>query len=189
MPTMANGTVARTQVSLRLPAEMAGAVEAYAKQKSIPKTAAYEHFLQLGLSRTKLDSSQGDLRKTNAKLDKILALLSSSSNTQVRSNKEEVIEAISEAALRFPAIKRAYLFGSFSRNAFTDESDIDIRIELDRSAGFNLHDLSQFNKQIEQRTGRSVDTVSAATIKNKQLKEAIERDKELIYERKEQRPG
>lgn len=101
MPTMANGTVARTQVSLRLPAEMAGAVEAYAKQKSIPKTAAYEHFLQLGLSRTKLDSSQGDLRKTNAKLDKILALLSSSSNTQVRSNKEEVIEAISEAALRF----------------------------------------------------------------------------------------
>lgn len=180
MPTNAGSTALRTQVSLRLPAEMTGTIEAYAMKKKIPKTAAYEHFLRLGLS-----ANQNDSEVANAKLDKILAILTGSSDAKVCSNKEEIIEAISEAALRFPAIKRAYLFGSFSRNTFTDKSDIDIRIELDRSAGFNLHDLSQFNKQIEQRTGRSVDTVSAATIKNKQLKEAIERDKELIYERKE----
>ena len=185
MPTMANDTVSRTQVSLRLPAEVANSIEIYAKQNRIPKTAAYEHFLRLGLSGNKAGSSQSDIGKANAKLDKILAMLSNNSNTEACSGKEDVIETISEAALQFPAIKRAYLFGSFSRNTFTDESDIDIRIEIDRSAGFNLHDLSQFNKQIERRTGRSVDTVSASVIKNKQLKEAIERDKELIYERKE----
>ena len=180
MPTNASSTALRTQVSLRLPSEMTDTIEAYAMQKRIPKTAAYEHFLRLGLS-----ANQNDSEEANAKLDKILAILSSGSDDKTRSNKEDVIEAISEAALQFPAIKRAYLFGSFSRNTFTDESDIDIRIEIDRSAGFNLHDLSQFNKQIERRTGRSVDTVSASVIKNKQLKEAIERDKELIYERKE----
>lgn len=181
MPTIANNTALRTQVSLRLPAEMAGTIEAYAKKKSIPKTAAYEHFLRLGLS-----TSQSDSEEANAKLDKILAILSGGSTETARSSKDEVIEAVSEVATQFPAIERAYLFGSFSRNTFNDESDIDIRIELDRSKAFNLHDLSQFNKQIEQLTGRSVDTVSASTVKNKQLKQAIERDKELIYERKEQ---
>ncbi len=184
MPAMTNGAAARTQVSLRLPAEMASKIELYAKQNSIPKTAAYEHFLRLGLNGGESDSAQSGNRETNAKLDRILAILSNAPNKRTFSSKKDVIEAVSKTALQFPSIKRAYLFGSFSRNTFNDNSDIDIRIELDRSIDFNLHDLSQFNKRIERLTGRSVDTVSASSIKSKQPKEAIERDKELVYERK-----
>lgn len=87
---------------------------------------------------------------------------------------------------QFPAIKKAYLFGSFARGTFTDNSDIDIRVKLDRSIPFNLRDLAQYSKRIERVCGREVDVVSSKKIKNKQLEAAINQDKELVYERKEQ---
>ena len=58
-----------------------------------------------------------------------------------------------------------------------------VRIEYDHGMSFNLHDVSQFGKRIEQATGREVDVVSADRIKKEGLAAAIERDKELVYER------
>ena len=77
----------------------------------------------------------------------------------------------------------AYLFGSFARGTFGSDSDVDVRIEYDHGMSFNLHDVSQFGKRIEQATGREVDVVSADRIKKEGLAAAIERDKELVYER------
>ena len=88
-----------------------------------------------------------------------------------------------QAASEFPAIERAYLFGSFARGTFGSDSDVDVRIEYDHGMSFNLHDVSQFGKRIEQATGREVDVVSADRIKKEGLAAAIERDKELVYER------
>ena len=73
----------------------------------------------------------------------------------------------------------------FARKQFGPQSDIDVHIEVDRSNGFNLHDLTHFMKRIEQRTGREVDVVSADVIKNANLAAAIEREKVLVYEREE----
>ena len=94
-----------------------------------------------------------------------------------------VREAVAQAASEFPAIERAYLFGSFARGTFGSDSDVDVRIEYDHGMSFNLHDVSQFGKRIEQATGREVDVVSADRIKKEGLAAAIERDKELVYER------
>lgn len=94
-----------------------------------------------------------------------------------------VREAVAQAASEFPAIERAYLFGSFARGTFGSDSDVDVRIEYDHGMSFNLHDVSQFGKRIEQATGREVDVVSTDRIKKEGLAAAIERDKELVYER------
>ena len=42
-----------------------------------------------------------------------------------------VREAVAQAASEFPAIERAYLFGSFARGTFGSDSDVDVRIEYD----------------------------------------------------------
>ena len=66
---------------------------------------------------------------------------------------------------------------------FGDESDIDLRLELEEKVRFNLRDLEHFSKRIEQATGRSVDVITARTIKSRELRDAFERDKELVYDR------
>ncbi|MEG0375754.1 MAG: nucleotidyltransferase domain-containing protein, partial [Raoultibacter sp.] len=91
---------------------------------------------------------------------------------------------VAHVASEFPAIERAYLFGSVARGEFDDASDVDVRIELDSSMPFNLHDLGQFGKRIERIVGRSVDVISAREIKNEALAAAIAREKVLVYERK-----
>ena len=107
----------------------------------------------------------------------------SNENAPAAPNRESVIQTIQETAEDFPAIKRAFLFGSFARNDFNGESDVDIRIEIADDTAFNLHDLVHFSKSIERKTGREVDVISAREIKNAQLKKAIDRDKVLAYDR------
>ncbi|WP_165170841.1 nucleotidyltransferase family protein [Adlercreutzia sp. ZJ242] len=102
------------------------------------------------------------------------------------SSGERVREAVAQAAAAFPAIRKAYLFGSFARGTFNDESDVDVRIEYDADGSFSLRELAQFQKRIEQATGREVDVVSAKRLKNRNLEAAIEREKVLVYEREEQ---
>ncbi len=97
---------------------------------------------------------------------------------------EEAVAAIAQVCERFPAIKSAYLFGSLARGSYRDSSDVDIRLVLDRSKQFNLRDLAQFSKQIEQLTQREVDVVSSDNIGNEALSEAIKKDGVLAYERK-----
>ncbi|MDO4289924.1 MAG: nucleotidyltransferase domain-containing protein [Eggerthellaceae bacterium] len=96
-----------------------------------------------------------------------------------------VYAAVAEAAQAFSAIERAYVFGSFARNSFNDESDVDVRIEYDHDGTFTLRELAQLQKRIERTVGRSVDVVSARTLKNESLAAAIEREKVLVYEREE----
>lgn len=100
-------------------------------------------------------------------------------------SKEEVLEAIPRVCENFPAISKALLFGSLARGTHDADSDIDIRLTLDRSKQFNLRDLAQLSKQVEQLTHREVDIVTSDHLKNQQLAEAIRKDGILAYERKE----
>lgn len=183
---------ARTLVSLRVPRRLAEAVERYARDNGLRKTDAYLHFLMDGLQGEQATKTDERLSGIQAQLERVLDLLQmpgegvAEKESEARSLEfESVCRAISDSARDYPAIRRAYLFGSFARKQFGPQSDIDVRIEVDRSNGFNLHDLTHFMKRIEQQTGREVDVVSADVIKNANLAAAIEREKVLVYEREE----
>lgn len=94
-----------------------------------------------------------------------------------------VFRAVADECSRYPAITRAFVFGSFARGDFAAESDVDVRIEYDKSAPFSLFEVAQLQKHIERAVGREVDVITAKRLKNKNLEAAIEREKVLVYER------
>lgn len=97
--------------------------------------------------------------------------------------REHVLDAVACECARFAAIAKGYVFGSFARGDFAAESDVDVRLEYDKTAPFTLFEVAQFQKHLERVCGRAVDVVTAKQIKNANLAEAIEREKVLVYER------
>ena len=178
---MSSAREPRTAISLRLPPSLINTVERYAAKHRLSKTDAFLHFLSKGIEAEEGDDAADALARIEQKVSETLRLVRGRAKTA--SGKQGVVEAVCSTCTDFPAIRRAYLFGSFARGTFSDESDVDIRLELDHSARFNLRNLEHFSKQVEEKTGRPVDIVTAHTIKNAALREAIERDKELIYDR------
>lgn len=171
----------RTAISLRLPPSLINTVERYAAEHRLSKTDAFLHFLSKGIEAEERDGAADALARIEQKVSETLRLVRG--RAEEASGKQRVIEAVSSTCIDFPAIRRAYLFGSFARGTFSDKSDVDIRLELDPLARFNLRDLEHFAKRVEEKTGRSADVVTAHTIKNAALRKAIERDKELVYDR------
>ncbi|MDO5043556.1 MAG: nucleotidyltransferase domain-containing protein [Slackia sp.] len=172
----------RVQLSLRLPEDIVQVVDKYAAENRMSKTDAVVHFLCCGISGEGISDDR--LAAIERKLADIECMLKSSGEQPRPSLRQsEAFDAVARAAEGFPAIERAYVFGSFARDQQTAESDVDVRIEVDRSLSFNLHDLAHFMKAIEQSTGRKVDVVSARVVKNPALAAAIEKDKVLVYER------
>ena len=173
--------VPRTAVSLRLPPELVSTVEQFASEHRLSKTDAFLHFLNRGIESEKSETEDGALARIEQKVSETLRLIQRQQG--IANDKQLVTDRIQEVCSRFPAIERAYLFGSFARGTYSEKSDVDIRLDIGASHAFNLRDLEHFSKQVEQLTGRSADVVTAKTIRNTALREAIERDKELIYER------
>ncbi|WP_283170943.1 type II toxin-antitoxin system RelB/DinJ family antitoxin [Curtanaerobium respiraculi] len=100
------------------------------------------------------------------------------------STKAAAAVAIADASSAFPAIERAWLFGSFATGSQNAQSDIDVRLDLDRESGsFTLNDVANFAKRVERLTGREVDVVTSRVIGNKNLAAAIEKEGVLVYER------
>jgi uncharacterized protein len=67
------------------------------------------------------------------------------------------------------AVKEIGLFGSFADDSFTDESDIDLLIELQRPIGWKYFSLEIF---LEKTFGRKIDMVTKQSLKE-QVKESI----------------
>ncbi|MBI5324584.1 MAG: nucleotidyltransferase family protein [Ignavibacteriae bacterium] len=72
-------------------------------------------------------------------------------------------------------LKTIGLFGSVCREDFTDNSDVDILVEFDKSIGVEFIDLAD---ELEQLLNRKVDLVSKNGVKLKYLTEI---EKDLIY--------
>ncbi len=87
------------------------------------------------------------------------------------------------------SIDKATLFGSYARGEATAESDIDLLIECDNIR--NMEDYLGLQEGLKNAIGRNVDIVMADALASdntrsaKRLKEHIERDKVIIYERVE----
>lgn len=78
-------------------------------------------------------------------------------------------------------VKRAFIFGSYSRNEATKDSDIDILVELDytQHIGFGF---AGMQIELTVKLKRKVDLVSSQGLLPR-IKQFINRDKRLIYER------
>jgi len=67
------------------------------------------------------------------------------------------------------SVKSIGLFGSFSDNSFSDDSDIDILVELEKPIGWKFFSLEIF---LENTFGRKIDLVTKNALK-KQIKDRI----------------
>lgn len=80
-------------------------------------------------------------------------------------------------------VKKAWLFGSFSRNEETDTSDVDILVDYDESHGvISLFKMGGMLVDLSQIAGRKVDLIEVNGIMDF-ARASIDRDKILIYER------
>ena len=80
-------------------------------------------------------------------------------------------------------VLRAFLFGSYARETASVESDVDILIELDESQIVGVL-FFRMSLELEGLLGKKVDLLSAKAI-IPEMKENIEREKVLLYERKD----
>ena len=93
---------------------------------------------------------------------------------------EETVNKIRKFFKDKPVI-RAYLFGSYARNEQTDESDIDILVELDHTTPVGLK-FVRMQIDLEKLLNKEVDLVSANGI-SKYIKPYIDEEKVLIYDK------
>ena len=82
-------------------------------------------------------------------------------------------------------VKKAWLFGSFSRGEETADSDVDILVEFDRTGQpVTLLTYARIWRELKEKIGREVDLVEEGTLKP-YAAESANHDKRLIYERKD----
>lgn len=78
-------------------------------------------------------------------------------------------------------VLRAYLFGSYSREQATPESDIDILVELDYSQKIGLK-FFQMQSELEKILNHRVDLISNEAL-SPLIKPQVIRDRKLVYEK------
>ena len=72
------------------------------------------------------------------------------------------------------------VFGSYARNENHRDSDIDILVKFKYTP--SLLQLVHVERMISQKLGIKVDLVTEGAIKNKNIKESIEKDLQIIYQ-------
>jgi len=93
---------------------------------------------------------------------------------------ENQITLISDFFSKQPVLK-AYLFGSYGRGVGTENSDIDLLVELDYSQPIGL-EFIQMQLDLQNLLSKKVDLVSARGL-SKYLKPILDKEKKLIYAR------
>lgn len=96
-------------------------------------------------------------------------------------------QALTETLRHFFAkqpVSRAYLFGSVARGNATEQSDLDVLVELDKGA--TLFDHARMSWQLEDLLQHRVDVVTEGGL-SPHIRPLIERDRILVYERQHRR--
>jgi predicted nucleotidyltransferase len=78
-------------------------------------------------------------------------------------------------------VKKAYLFGSYSRNEANEYNDIDIPVELDHSGPIGLQFFT-YSDKLQELLKKKVDVISYEGL-SKYIKPVVDEEKALIYER------
>ena len=77
-------------------------------------------------------------------------------------------------------VRRAYVFGSLARGEATDQSDVDVLVELDQDA--TLFDQARMSWQLEDLLQHKVDVVTEGGL-SPLIRPFIHRDRVLVYEK------
>ena len=72
------------------------------------------------------------------------------------------------------------IFGSYARNEYRPDSDLDILIDL--NTAISLFQLVRIERELSELLGVKVDLVSEGAIKNKKLRNYIEADLKIIFQ-------
>lgn len=78
-------------------------------------------------------------------------------------------------------VERAWIFGSFARGEETEDSDVDLLVDLDQSQPVGLRFFGMWS-ELEQLLGRRVDLVTESSLAD-YARESVNRDKIMVYER------
>jgi hypothetical protein len=78
-------------------------------------------------------------------------------------------------------VLKAYLFGSYVRGEATEDSDVDLLVELDYSQRIGLHFVKMV-LDLEELLHKKVDLIPTDSV-SKYIKPYIEEEKKIIYER------
>lgn len=97
-----------------------------------------------------------------------------------KTDRKAVHLQIQKVIKTFPLIRKAWIYGSFSRGEDRPGSDIDIAIEADDS--FSYFDLAEIQHQIELAIHRKVDIGFIDAFKP-HVRKNVEPDLKLVYER------
>ncbi|HET6556599.1 MAG TPA: nucleotidyltransferase domain-containing protein [Prolixibacteraceae bacterium] len=82
-------------------------------------------------------------------------------------------------------VGQLYLFGSVLTNRFNESSDLDFLVQFNEVELLEYFDnYMDFKEQLEALFGRSVDLVENQAIRNPIFRKIVDREKQLIYERK-----
>ena len=71
------------------------------------------------------------------------------------------------------------IFGSYSRKENTRQSDIDILVRFKQ--GLSLLQIIKLENELSEKLGIKVDLITEGAIKNKRIRENIEKDLDIIY--------
>jgi len=83
-------------------------------------------------------------------------------------------------------VKELYAFGSILTDKFNEKSDVDLLIQFQRMPLKDyLDNYMELKEKLEELFQRPIDLVENQTIKNPIFRKAIDRDKKIIYERKD----
>jgi len=95
-------------------------------------------------------------------------------------NRDKIIELCNKHM-----VKELYFFGSILTERFNDTSDIDLLIQFSQIELLDYFDnYMELKEELEQLFHRPVDLVENQAIRNPIFRKVIEREKQLIYERK-----
>ena len=76
------------------------------------------------------------------------------------------------------SVKEIGVFGSFVDNTFTEESDIDILVELEKPIGWKFFSLEIY---LEKIFNRKIDLLTDKSLSNPYFIKGMEQTKQLIY--------
>jgi len=95
-------------------------------------------------------------------------------------DREKTIDMISEIISQFPKVKKAWIYGSFSRMDDGPSSDIDIALEADKETSY--FDLADIQYQLENQLKRKFDVGFIDSFRQGIYKSVL-KDMQLVYER------
>ncbi len=101
--------------------------------------------------------------------------------TRLNNKRTQLIEKL-KSYLENSPIQKAWLFGSFARDEAKFDSDIDLLIQLKKSAKIDLLDYIGIGYELEDLLERNVDVVQHGTL-SKNIEEIVNNEKVLIYEK------